>query len=146
MQIKRKYLSRVPTFTSQHLQWVFQQKVSCYPLHLPVDATYETPASCTWYTKSLDQIPNQELTNEFVFSNKAFFNIWSACSYSTGENLFPKLEDWYTICRSSGINLPQSEFLAGHKSWGVDVPAWAKVDVPENDTMDMQEAVLGKRL
>jgi len=86
------------------------------------NATYETPASCT--------------------CNRVFFNIWSACSYSTGENLFPVFKDWMSICSNSGINPEQAQFLADSNTWGVDAPKWARIDVPGNLTMDMQNAVL----
>lgn len=86
------------------------------------NATFETPASCT--------------------CNKEFFNIWSACSYSIGENLFPIFGDWMTICSNSGINLEQAQYLADKNTWGVNAPQWARIDVPGNQTMDLQSAVL----
>jgi len=89
---------------------------------LTSNATFETPASCT--------------------CNKVFFNIWTACSYSIGENLFPIFKDWMTICSSSGINLEQAQFLAERDNWGVNAPKWARIDVPGNLTMNLQSAVL----
>jgi len=86
------------------------------------NATYESPASCT--------------------CNKEFFNIWSACSYSIGENLFPIFSDWMSICSNSGINPEQSQYLSDRNTWGVNAPNWARISVPGNETMDLQNAVL----
>lgn len=48
-----------------------------------------------------------------------------------------------TICSNSGINLEQAQQLADRNTWGVNVPAWARIDVPGEKTMDLQHAVLG---
>jgi hypothetical protein len=49
-----------------------------------------------------------------------------------------------TICSNSGINLEQAQYLADKNTWGVNAPQWARIDVPGNQTMDLQSAVLGK--
>jgi len=48
-----------------------------------------------------------------------------------------------SICSNSGINAEQAQYLADRDTWGVKSPAWARIDVPGDKTMDLQHAVLG---
>ena len=57
--------------------------------------------------------------------------------------MFPVFKDWMTICSNSGINPGQAQYLTDRDTWGVKSPAWARIDVPGDKTMDFQHAVLG---
>ncbi|CAA7260768.1 unnamed protein product [Cyclocybe aegerita] len=74
--------------------------------------------------------------------NVIFFNIWSACSYSSGNNTLPLLNAWLAQCSSSSINLDQSSSRAESGSIGITTPAWAGADVPGNGAIDLQKAVV----
>ncbi|EDR11688.1 uncharacterized protein LACBIDRAFT_314177 [Laccaria bicolor S238N-H82] len=76
--------------------------------------------------------------------NPVFFNIWSACSYSSGNNTLPIYSSWTAQCQSNSVS------VSGSAQWvlspsgvgpGMDFPGWAKLSVPGNGTFDMMRAV-----
>lgn len=75
-------------------------------------------------------------------SNKVYFNIWSACSYATGNNTLPIFQNWTQTCTSSNVDLDSSTATANtNGGLGIDIPAWSLLDVPGNSTFDVQRAV-----
>ncbi|KAF8907936.1 hypothetical protein CPB84DRAFT_246490 [Gymnopilus junonius] len=68
--------------------------------------------------------------------NKVFFNIWSACSYSSGNNTLPVYSSWLATCTNRSIDLDGS---ADMESTGY--PKWASLAVPGNASFDIQQAV-----
>ncbi|KAF8953988.1 hypothetical protein BDZ97DRAFT_1869323 [Flammula alnicola] len=75
--------------------------------------------------------------------NKVYFNIWSACSYATGNNTLPVYAQWTGTCTSNSINLAESASLPSFsRGLGIDIPVWGSMDVPGNTSFDIQQAVV----
>ena len=78
----------------------------------------------------------------FLSSNAVYFNIWSACCYSTGNYTLPIFTQWTQNCTTSSIDVDSStQFSEMQGNLGIDVPSWAEIRVPENTTFDIQRAV-----
>ena len=76
-----------------------------------------------------------------LHSNKVFFNIWSACSYASGNNTLPVFSLWTTTCTNQSVDLNWSATFA-KSELGIDIPGWALLDIPGNTTFDLQKAVV----
>ncbi|KIM45602.1 hypothetical protein M413DRAFT_344388 [Hebeloma cylindrosporum] len=75
--------------------------------------------------------------------NKVFFNIWSACSYASGNNTLPVFSIWTSTCTNNSVDLTKSTSLSTLKGGlGIVIPPWAVPDVPGNTTFDLQKAVV----
>jgi len=74
-------------------------------------------------------------------SNRVFFNIWSACSYASGNNTLPLYGSWTSLCTANTVSLDDSQRKANEGSLGIVNPAWANIDVPGGGAFDLQKAV-----
>ncbi|KAF8149401.1 hypothetical protein B0H34DRAFT_733603 [Crassisporium funariophilum] len=75
--------------------------------------------------------------------NHIFFNIWSACSYASGNNTLPNYSQWVTTCEANTVDLASSlSYAEVAGNLDIDIPTWARIDVPGNTSFDVQKAVL----
>ncbi|PPQ80488.1 hypothetical protein CVT25_001754 [Psilocybe cyanescens] len=76
--------------------------------------------------------------------NNVFFNIWSACSFGSGNNTLPMFSSWLARCTTGSIDLNASAKMkdGGESMIGIDIPVWADIPVPGNTSFDLQEAVV----
>src|ERR1700733_13243814 len=86
------------------------------------------------------QIFDEMIFTLFLSSTLIFFNIWSACCYSTGNTTLPNYTQWMQSCKTNSINMDSSTKL------GINVPSWAELLVPGNTTFDLQKAVTRERI
>ncbi|KDR67800.1 hypothetical protein GALMADRAFT_257648 [Galerina marginata CBS 339.88] len=73
--------------------------------------------------------------------NNKFFNIWSACSYASGNGTLPNFGTWSATCQNHSVDLAGSATRAD-QGFGIPLPAWASLPVPGNTSFDLQRAVV----
>ncbi|KAF9478362.1 hypothetical protein BDN70DRAFT_994271 [Pholiota conissans] len=79
----------------------------------------------------------------FCTCNHVYFNIWSACSYSTGNNTLPMFNEWLGTCTSNGFDSAGGESTASRSGGlGINVPEWATIEVPGDSCFDIERAVV----
>uniref|UniRef100_A0A8H8CPL0 Uncharacterized protein n=1 Tax=Psilocybe cubensis TaxID=181762 RepID=A0A8H8CPL0_PSICU len=102
----------------------------------------------TEYTSNISTFSNPTLdvpqTPSLCTCNNVFFNIWSACSFASGNNTLPMFSLWSSTCTARGISLEASNNMknGGGSMMGIEIPAWADIPVPGNTAFDLQQAVV----
>ncbi|KAF4621023.1 hypothetical protein D9613_000101 [Agrocybe pediades] len=90
-------------------------------------------------TPGLDSTPFPSLCT----CNNVYFNIWSACSYASGNNTLPMYDAWLKTCTDASVDISASSAKTMQEgALGIQVPDWGTLAVPGNAAFDLQQAVV----
>ncbi|KAF5328744.1 hypothetical protein D9619_011585 [Psilocybe cf. subviscida] len=94
---------------------------------------------CGTQSPGLDKTPIPSLCT----CNNVYFNIWSACSYASGNNTLPVYSQWLDTCGGSSIDMAKSSLMTTAKdALGISVPVWGWMPIPGNTSFNLQQAVV----